>query len=103
MYTNISTTTEQLGRGKPYPDFTRTYEQWYFELLQRLVYRHDIYKVAETTFLKPIESCIPASLTKFEVVSTPNVPMIVDTVIKLPPVKWIELTYIQYGNGYNDR
>ena len=54
-------------------------------------------------FLKYIELCTATSLTKFTAVHTRNVPIIVDTLIKLPPVKWIELLFMEYDDGVNYR
>ncbi|KAG2209686.1 hypothetical protein INT45_002991 [Circinella minor] len=99
VYANTHMTEEQEDRGEPYPNFIPVYEEWYFERLQHLTYWPDVYNVTESMFLQSIKLCTSTSLLLFSAVCTPNIPMIADRLMKLPPVENIELTLIKYDDG----
>ncbi|KAI9246731.1 hypothetical protein BDA99DRAFT_526806, partial [Phascolomyces articulosus] len=91
--------TQQLPPGEA-PYFSHhhatRYQQWYFERLRQLTFWSDNDVLTEAMFLKPISSC----KTPFELFSvannTPNIPMIVDTLIHLPPVEILEFMGAEY-------
>ena len=101
VFANMSITQEQEDRGEPYPNFKPVYEQWHFERLQELHYWPDIYNVTPTMYLESIKFCTSTSLKRFAAVSAPNIPIIVDTLMKLPPVEHIEFFYVEYDDDNN--
>ncbi|KAI9243285.1 hypothetical protein BDA99DRAFT_334665 [Phascolomyces articulosus] len=78
-----------------------TYEQWYFERIRNLTYRPDKYKVTEPMFLESISRCKTTSLMSFSAFETPNIPMMVDTLIHLPPVEKLKVSGIIYNDSDN--
>ncbi|KAG2210730.1 hypothetical protein INT45_000349, partial [Circinella minor] len=99
VYANTYMTEEQEARGEPYPNFIPVYEEWYFERLQHLTYWPDVYNVTEAMFLKSIKLCAATSLEMFSVVCTPNIPMIVDTLMNAPPMDELNFSRIEYDDG----
>ncbi|KAI9250430.1 hypothetical protein BDA99DRAFT_575361 [Phascolomyces articulosus] len=84
--------------------FCSTYKQWYFERLRQLTYRYDGQVATESMILESITSGKSTSLQLFSARETPNIPMIVNTLICLPPVEQLELLYIQYDDdGANEQ
>ena len=95
VHASMSTTKEQPERGEPYTDFKPTYEKCYFERLQNFSYRCSHYSLIETVLLKSIELFAP-SLKNFAAANSPNVLLMVDTLIKLPSLEEISLSSIRY-------
>ncbi|KAI9246689.1 hypothetical protein BDA99DRAFT_565401 [Phascolomyces articulosus] len=84
--------------------FCSTYKQWYFERLRQLTYWYDGQVATESMILESITSSKSTPLQLFSVKETPNIPMIANTLICLPPVEQLELLYIQYDDdGANEQ
>ena len=98
---NMSFTKEQ-AEEEIYPGFTRTHEQWYFDRLQHLTFRPGSNDMTETRFLRSIESCTASSLIYFAAVDTPNISLVINTLIKLPPIGEMKLSHMEYNDGSNN-
>ena len=101
VYANMSLTKKQVEEF--YPGYTPTYEQWYFERLEHLAFRPGTHDMTETRFLRSIESCTVSPLIHFAAVDTPNISMIINTLMKLPPLEDLKLSHMEYNDGYNNQ
>ncbi|KAG2225849.1 hypothetical protein INT45_007093 [Circinella minor] len=93
IYANMSMTTEQKENGEPHPLLPNYgVNMLSFDRLEHLTYVADIYGVMEKFFLNSIESS-HSSLNSFEAVDSFNIPAVVDTLIKIPPVQKLKFFY----------
>ncbi|KAG2222973.1 hypothetical protein INT45_012951 [Circinella minor] len=93
IYANMAITHEQQANGEPHPYLPYIgVDVLTFDRLEHLSYVADIYGVMEKLFLNSIESS-HSSLKTFEVVDSFNIPAIVDTLIKIPPVQKLNFFY----------
>ncbi|KAG2215470.1 hypothetical protein INT45_012791 [Circinella minor] len=99
VYANTQMPEEQEAHGEPYPNFIPVYEEWYFERLQYLTYWPGAHNVVESMFLQSIKSCVATSLRMFSAVDKPNIPMIVNTLIKSLPVEILSFSHARFDDG----
>ncbi|KAG2221550.1 hypothetical protein INT45_004544 [Circinella minor] len=101
IYVNMAITNEQQVNGEPHPFIPYIdVDVLIFDRLEHLSYVADIYGVMEKLFLSSIESS-HSSLKTFEAIDSFNIPAIVDTLIKIPPVQKLKFLFCDPKAKYN--